>query len=271
MLPALTRSPAAEMEFDYAETGADACIAKGHFGSIVEHVLSAVNESGSLPKDGKPRSIVGLNEVYSRQMTRELLSRNRHLEAILEGIPVGIMEVYSGKIVYVNAAAVALCGVRQEELLATYFVDLFDPVDQQRMKALLWLGSENSGDTCPGPVTIKERQLMITTFSSQGRASSSIIMISDLTHQNRLELQRRYTRNMGAVSSMAGRISKAFRQQLQEIQQVASGLLDEMAAEHPYLERLREIKRITRKMDDIIHQLSLVRISFKIREALDSW
>ncbi|MFC1829344.1 response regulator [Thermodesulfobacteriota bacterium] len=255
----LITAAAAELDFDPEDLGADKCIAKGPSGSIVDHVLSAVDESKTFQRDAEPKSIVGLEDVYSRQMTKELLSQNRHLEAILEGIPDGILEVYSGKIVYANAAAASLCDARQEDLLGTYFIDLFKPVHQQRMKSLLWLGSEKPGVTHPDPVTMNNRQVTVKTFSAQSQASTSFIMITDVTHQNRLEFQQQYSQKMGVVKSLVEIISRIFRKQIREIHEAAAGFFDETEVEHPDLNQIQKVDEHIRKMDDLVYQLSYVR------------
>ena len=100
----------AETEKNYTEIGANACIAKGSFSNMASNVLSAVQESDAPVKEKATQSIVGLDAVYSRQFTKELISRNRHLETILESMTEGFLEVYSGRVVYANAAAEQIVG-----------------------------------------------------------------------------------------------------------------------------------------------------------------
>jgi len=51
---------------------------------------------------------MGIETVHPRQMTMELLQKNRHLQTMLDSISEGIIEIYCGQIVYVNPAAVAI-------------------------------------------------------------------------------------------------------------------------------------------------------------------
>jgi len=210
-------------------------------------------------KTGEPKSIAGLDEVSSRQMTKELLSQNRHLEAILDGVAEAILEVYSGKIIYANTAAVALFGIRQENLLATYFVDLFKPVDQQRVKVLLRAGTDKANKMdSDKSLTINDRQVTIKTFSKKGMASTSIIMIADVTRRRRMEFQRHYSQKISAVTRLAGDVSKAFGKQLRGLQETISKFAKEMDARVSDTKRIREIDRYTRKMTDLTRQLSEV-------------
>jgi len=250
----LITAAAAELEFEYKEIGADACIAKGPFASIADHVLNAVKDLDDLEKTGEPKSIAGLDEVSSRQMTKELLSQNRHLEAILDGVAEAILEVYSGKIIYANTAAVALFGIRQENLLATYFVDLFKPVDQQRVKVLLRVGTDKANKMdSDKSLTINDRQVTIKTFSKKGMASTSIIMIADVTRRRRMEFQRHYSQKISAVTRLAGDVSKAFGKQLRGLQETISKFAKEMDARVSDTKRIREIDtEITSKINRFI-------------------
>ncbi|MGD9373715.1 MAG: response regulator, partial [Desulfobacterales bacterium] len=116
----------AEIDFNFEDTGADSYIAKGPFSNMAEHILEAIEAADTpRPKD-EPKPIKGLDAVYARQLTKELLSRNRHLETILESMDEGILEVFTGKIVYANAAAVKMFGLSQEKMLTAYPPDLFE-------------------------------------------------------------------------------------------------------------------------------------------------
>ena len=73
----------AEIDFDFEETGADSYIAKGPFSSMAEHIKAAIELSDKPRGRQISKPIRGLESVYARQLTKELLSRNRHLETIL--------------------------------------------------------------------------------------------------------------------------------------------------------------------------------------------
>ncbi|MGD8668391.1 MAG: response regulator, partial [Desulfobacterales bacterium] len=114
----------AELDFDHTEIGADAYIAKGPFDLMGKHVLAAIEASEVPRQEDAPKPIKGLENVYARQLTKELLSRNHHLETILESMSEGILEVFSGKVVYANTSAVDMFGLEKGDLLASYPPDL---------------------------------------------------------------------------------------------------------------------------------------------------
>ena len=132
---------AAEEGVNLDNYGADACIAKGPFSKMAENIMVAVEKSNLDRKREIEESIIGLDgvdrQVYARQMTKELLYRNRHLEIMLESIAEGILEVYSGKVVYANSTALSILGVSQEKILGSNFIDIFDDSLQPQIKPLV--------------------------------------------------------------------------------------------------------------------------------------
>ena len=61
-------------------------------------ILGAVREAEAAKNDGT-QAVRGLDTLVARQITRELLSRNRHLEGMLAILPEGVLEIFSGHIV----------------------------------------------------------------------------------------------------------------------------------------------------------------------------
>jgi two-component system cell cycle sensor histidine kinase/response regulator CckA len=175
---------ATEMDFDYTEIGADACIAKGASASIVEHVLTAVRESDSLSKDDKLKSIKGFDTVHLRQMTKELLSQNRHWEAILDSMSEGILETFENRIVYANSPALSLLRMPMEELLTAYLPDLFDGEVRAKVKGLIKSGIDKSFEVgFYEAIKINGKYITLKRLPVRGKSSTSIIMIKDVTER----------------------------------------------------------------------------------------
>lgn len=75
----------AEADIDYQELGANAFIPKGPFAAMGKYILAAVQAAQSRTLDDDPAgfaNIVSEEELplHPRQITRELISRNRHWE-----------------------------------------------------------------------------------------------------------------------------------------------------------------------------------------------
>ncbi|MFA6499516.1 MAG: ATP-binding protein [Desulfurivibrionaceae bacterium] len=118
---------ASEGETDFLSYGADACIAKGSFKNIFFHVQELIANSARRAERGCEPQIFGLDGIYQREVTKELLRSQRHLELVLDHMSEGVVHfTRAQKIIYVNASAIALFGQPEEKLLgANFFSGLF--------------------------------------------------------------------------------------------------------------------------------------------------
>ena len=208
----------AEIDFNFEQTGADSYIAKGPFNSMAEHIKAAIEVSDSPQKQDESKPIRGLESVYARQLTKELLSRNRHLETILESMAEGILEVYSNKIVYANGVAVSLLGQSLEKILAAYPPDLFPRYIKQRLDKILKSKTEEPAAIGEkSPVDLNGRQITIKILPVKGESSTVIIMITDVTERKRLEMQLQHVQKMEAIGTIAAGVAHNFRNTLTEI------------------------------------------------------
>ncbi len=122
----LFTAAAAELDIDHAKIGVNACIAKGSFDTMAENVLKAIKESDRPVLKSDPIPVIGLETIYARQLTKELLSRKHHLETILESLSEGIIEIYDNRVIYANSVAVSMIGIPQEDILYSFPPDLFE-------------------------------------------------------------------------------------------------------------------------------------------------
>jgi len=230
----------AEMDFDYMALGADTCIAKGPFPTMAKNILTAIEESNAPSRLDKPKAIKGLDEVYARRMTKELLSRNLHLETILESISEGILEVYSDRVVYANASATNLFKLPQEKLLAANPIELFDPkVRPQIQQQLQPVADDAKESNKYQPVKLKGRLVTIKNLPVKGEAATNIIIMTDVTDQKRLELQLQHVQKMEAIGTIASGVAHNFRNTLAGIQ-VNSELLQMEYKGVPKLHKITE-------------------------------
>jgi PAS domain S-box-containing protein len=208
----------AELDFDHTEIGADAYIAKGPFDTTARHVLGAIEAADAPAKDDDDKAIKGLESVYARRLTKELLSRNRHLETILESMAEGILEVYSGKIVYANAAAVSIFGLPPEKLLAAQPQDLFEGEIQSHLAALIENDADKLADINPDTVIeLNGRLVTIKSIPVKNDPSTIIILIEDITERKKLEMRLQHVQKMEAIGTIAAGVAHNFRNTLTEV------------------------------------------------------
>lgn len=175
---------AAELDFDYIRVGADACIAKGSFESVTRYILAAIKESEIPQKNRRNKTIMGLESINARQVTKELLLRHRHLQTILESMAQGILEVQSDKVVYANSAALNLFGKPYEEIITSYPPDLFK--DDVRSKIETAMKPENPLSEFNEQdlhVELNGRQVLIKALPI-GKGPTAILLITDVPKKN---------------------------------------------------------------------------------------
>ena len=208
----------AEIDFDFQKTGADSYIAKGPFSSMANHIREAIETSDAPRSREDPKPIRGLDKVYARQLTKELLSRNRHLETILESMAEGILEVYTNKVVYANGVAMSLLASSQEKILAAYPPDLFDENTGRRLDKIFQEGVDQSAAIGEkAPVELNGRQITIKVLPVTGEPATVILMITDVTERRRLEMQLQHVQKMEAIGTIAAGVAHNFRNTLTEI------------------------------------------------------
>jgi two-component system cell cycle sensor histidine kinase/response regulator CckA len=223
----------AEMDLDFRKIGVNACIAKGPFGQMGKHVLSAINDSNDPSKVISERDILGIASangipVYARRMTKELLGRNRHLETILESMNEGIVEVYTGRVIYANSAAVKLFAVPLENLLSAKPQELFDDAFKSRIDGLMNRDTQKLPVVgLTRPLELNGRQIVIRGFPVKGEADTTILLITDVTDQRDLEYQLQHVRRMDAIGNLAGGIAHNFNNLLMGIQGNVSILIQD--------------------------------------------
>ena len=208
----------AEIDFDFQKTGADSYIAKGPFSSMANYFREAIETSDAPRGQEGPKPIHGLDSVYARQLTKELLSRNRHLETILESMAEGILEVYTNKVVYANGVAESLLALPSEKILAAYPPNLFDENTGRQLDKIFQTGADQP--TAIGeksPVELNGRQITIKVLPVTGEPATVILMITDVTERKRLEMQLQHVQKMEAIGTIAAGVAHNFRNTLTEI------------------------------------------------------
>ncbi len=262
----LVSAAAAEMDFDYAEIGADACIAKGPVGSIIGHVLAAVRDSDSISKSKKPKSIKGFDTIHLRQMTKELLSQNRHWEAILDSMREGVLETFEDRIVYANSAALSLFGISLEDLLAAYPPDLFDNIVRLQVEKLMKSSADESFEISNSKaIKINHKLVTLKKLPVRGESSTSIIMITDVTERLKAEdeLQKAHDELELRVEQRTAELVQAnekLKRKIQEHEQALEALQESK-------ERFRELAEL---LPETIFEMGINgNLTFANRKAFD--
>ena len=179
---------AAEIELDYIAIGADACIAKGPFNSMGKHILFTLDKirHNGIKQQYKP--VVGLDDVFKRAMTEELIIAKLHWEIILESISDCIIELSTDfRIVYVNNAALGFLKNKLKNVIAANILTQIH--SEWHDNLISYLNQiKNSIDTEPIEL-LREKDCYLVTakYLKSANDDSIVLIIKDISLQKQKE------------------------------------------------------------------------------------
>lgn len=182
---------AAEQEIDLTGIGADACIAKASFNKMAEQILDILGRVNRKIPDDITKKTKGLEDVRTSKINKELLSFKRHSEAILDNLSEGIFELNpNNKVIYANHFVQLMTGIREEDLLGSYFTELFEDPHKMRVTEMLHLIDKGPQEISEDlPVMLKGKMVSLSVFPVNDEEHNSIIVIlNDVTERKKAEL-----------------------------------------------------------------------------------
>ena len=264
---------AAEKKIDIEKLGADACIAKGSFKKMPEHVLSVLAQLDKKTSNGLGKKVIGIEDVRSRTITKELLSSKKHFELILDNITEGIFELnLEGKIIYANPTAVSITGLLEEELLSEEFTRLFKGSHYQKIQDLMKKMQESyqpvMGDS---PLVLKGHEVSLNILPVKDEEHPSvIIIINDVTERNQMEAQLQRAEKMKAIGSLAGGVAHDLNNILSGLVSYPELLLMEIANDSPLKKPIQTIQKSGEKAVAIVQDLlTLARRGVSVTEIVN--
>lgn len=107
---------------------ADACIAKMPFKKMKSYILTLLSDFDRGETLKYRETIVGTGELFSREITRELLYAKMHMDTIFSSITDGYLELTPDYIIIeANCSAETMTRISVDTLLGTNFLELFEP------------------------------------------------------------------------------------------------------------------------------------------------
>ena len=183
---------AAEGEINPAEFGANVCIAKGPAQLMTKNIATAfilaAEQKGRI--NAKPQ-FIGFDEVYQREITKELLASKQETEILLNNMSEGIFELATKehRIVYANPAALALVTLPEEKILGREFITLFDHEQQQRLAPILaMLPAQPQCINKEDPAVLGKKLLTLRFLPATGEEHGiAMVLARDITEQKQAE------------------------------------------------------------------------------------
>ncbi len=176
--------------------GADICIAKGPETPMSVHVKTSLARFHAGQRHGT--RIEGMEGLYPREVTSELLISKKHRDIILARMTEGVVEMnQEGRIVMANEAAIDLFGLPEPQVLGRSLIQLLpewtgsevalwlDRLDPAAAFAPLVFGYDN-------PVLFGERLVMINLVPvAEGTGFFLIGILQDVSRRKLLEQRQR--------------------------------------------------------------------------------
>ncbi|MBU1231371.1 MAG: response regulator [Proteobacteria bacterium] len=177
---------ASEEDYNFREVGANACIAKGPAKDMKKHIQTVLSSVGQKTIN----EVLGIETVYKRQITTELLSIKKHFEVTLESMGDGFLELTPDKkVTYCNSKATEFLNCPEPHLLSSSFYDLFSQ-EHRKLIERNFNRLEDSplviGDQYPIRINNRLLRFKIIPVNSENE-HCLIILIRDITRQKQYE------------------------------------------------------------------------------------
>ncbi len=181
---------AEEENLDFSEI-ADAYLAKMPFKHMKEHLFTLLEDFSKGNIDHYKNRIIGIDRIYKRDITRELLFSKQHMENLLSSISDGFIEIGpNNKIIFANRAAAEIFNREADDLMTVAFPDLFSPENRLPVKEALENVKSREVVLGEEPPLKKEgdRYLRLKfNIVSYNDYQSIVVMVQDISSRMRAE------------------------------------------------------------------------------------
>ncbi|MDZ7697908.1 MAG: HD domain-containing phosphohydrolase [Deltaproteobacteria bacterium] len=240
----------AEMETDFDTFGIQGTVVKGPFDQMAKNIQVVLKELKTPRTTHVARETKGMEEIFPRKATRELLSITRHFELILGKMSEGILELTADRrVVYANESALDLIGNPEEDLLGSHFEDLFSGEDRRRVEEVLRSVSQGPQNISEAePLLLKEYYISLSAVPINGQTHTIIIILNNVSERRRAELQLQESMAdlkkalFGTIQALALTVERrdpytAGHQQ--RVQAIATAIAEEMELDEDAIEGLQ--------------------------------
>ena len=180
---------AAEEWTNLKDLGADACIAKGPLSNMKGYIAEVVQNPEASKKYCAAGNIIGLQDVYPRLITKELLDSKKHFQLLLDRMSEGILEVNAEKrIVFVNPAAQAMLDQSRDAILGQELTALFPPDQASKIEPLLGGNGGHGKSGAPEVlISVDTRFVNLKVVPLQSQEAHSLIILNDISDYKNAE------------------------------------------------------------------------------------
>ncbi|MBW1972801.1 MAG: response regulator [Deltaproteobacteria bacterium] len=251
------------------DVGANAYIAKGPYDTLKRNILYVLKK---LEKDKNfvypSYTVLGSETLIPRTIVKELLITKHHLEAILNDISEGIVEIdQDEKIIYVNPTAKRIIGISSNNYPGAIFSTLFSRENKIIVhKVFQELIKDNKSIRKQISLVEKEKSFLLTfnKIKHLDMAETVIAIIVDQTEEKRMMKEEIEKEKLSALMEMAATAAHEFSQPMTALIGAVDMLLMRANKENLEYKYIQIISNQVERMGKIIEQIrSIVRYKTK--------
>jgi PAS domain S-box-containing protein len=184
-IPIVILSGIAAEDKDYLlSSGADAYIAKGKIDDTFSHIEDTLKwlKERATPAE-KKNEVLGTENMFPREMTKELLLVKQHFDSMFNLMQEGVIEIdQDNRILFANPAAMRLIDQEDHQLFGESILKLFqEQCDFGEYLAKVpepsWKSNEYTQLTCGKYIT----RAIATPFFIEGEYIGAIVILEDIT------------------------------------------------------------------------------------------
>lgn len=254
------------------DIGADFYIAKGPMESMKKNILTVLKQlEVGVKIHGGRAPVLGIDSLFPRAVTKDLLQYQRHHEAILKNMGEGVIEVDADfKIVRINPAGVMIFQTLERKLVGSNLFNLFN--NNKELHEILYRLSIAKG-YCNENLTLKYRdkalRIVLTNLIKQGHNEGFLLIVQDITdlfrkieeltlindELNKTQAQLIQAAKLSALGQLAANITHEINTPLTSVLGYVSLLLNSMDKSDPRKNDLAIIQSEALRARNIIRGL----------------
>ncbi len=175
-----------------SDLGVDAIIAKGAYEETTQHIHAAIEQPEVFASRCKSGEVIGIENVYPRRVTKELLYVKKHFEVVIDKVSEGILEFgHKGRVLYANPAALSIIALPEEKLLGRNFAELFPAPNRRKILTLFEALDKGEGTVGEeSPMTLNGRFLTMDIVPVEKDGSRAVAILRDITERKQAEEEK---------------------------------------------------------------------------------
>lgn len=257
----------AEEEQNFVQMGANACIAKGSLDALTHDVLWVLDHPDEAQSRCRTGHVIGIDGVYKRCITGELLTANARLKRMLQTLTEGILETVNGNVVYANNKALELIQKKEEAVLGGPFSLLFGEKHRRDLEQIL--NGQHDGTAAGAkqfPLTLNNQRLLLSRLPMGDKRNDVIVIINDVTEE--MKAKEMILRQQKAVVEeerlrvllqMAGATAHELSQPLTTLLGHVELLMDDPQLPESVANRLEKIQASGKRISTIVRKIRTMR------------